>query len=412
MPPQHGKSELSTRRLPAFLLGKNPDLKIGVIAYNHTVAASFNRDCQRIIDSEQYNILFPNTRLNNSNVRVTQKGYLRNSDEFEIVGHTGSLISVGVGGGLTSRTIDILIMDDLYKDAKTAWSSTIRESTQDWYDSVATTRLHNDSQQLIVFTRWHEEDLAGQLLRREGKEWEVVTYPAIKIEQPTEHDPREIGEPLWAEKHELKKMLKIKKNSEVIFDSLYQQNPTPKEGLLFPASDMKRFSIAHIKDTIPTAVVAACDTADEGDDSLSVPIGNVYGKDTYITEVIFTQDAIEITQPRVAELLDRRKVNRTRFESNNGGKGYAQKVRELKKGRTTIDWKHTSTNKHTRIIMNSGQIKESFYFLVDEEQNEEYKKFFYELTHYPKNGKVKHDDAADATTMLNEFIFGHKKNGW
>jgi len=202
MPPQHGKSELSTRRTPAKLLGDNPDLKIGIVAYNHTIAAKFSRDIQRVITGEGYNDIYPQTTLNNQNVR-TMDTYLRNSDEFEVVDKKGSLVSVGVGGGLTSRKLDIAIMDDLYKDAADAWSQVKREGVQDWYDTVLRTRLHNDSQQLLVFTRWHEEDLAGYLLKTEPEKWEVVLYEAIKTDNVTEDDPRELGKALWPEQHSL-----------------------------------------------------------------------------------------------------------------------------------------------------------------------------------------------------------------
>jgi predicted phage terminase large subunit-like protein len=180
--------------------------------------------------------------------------------------------------------------------------------------------------------------------------------------------------------------------------------------LLFPVGDLKRFRKADIAKTDPTTIVAVGDIADEGSDSLCVPLGKVYGKDCYIPDVIFTQDTIEVTQPRTAALLDDNNVAKARFESNNGGKGYALEVKRIKQGSTTVTWKPTVSNKHTRIIMKSGFIKEHVYFLVDEEQDEEYRKYFYELTHYPKNGKVKHDDAADGTTMLGEFI--SRKSGW
>lgn len=408
MPPQHGKSELSTRRTPAKMLGDNPDYKIGVVAYNHTIAAKFNRDVQRIITDEAYMQIYPDTRLNLQNVR-TMNTYLRNSDEFEIVDRQGSLVSVGVGGGLTSRKLDIAIMDDLYKDAADAWSQVKRESVQDWYDTVLRTRLHNDSQQLLVFTRWHEEDLGGHLLRREPENWEVVLYEAIKENQHAPGDFRQQGEALWPEQHKLETLEKLRKNNPIVFDSLYQQNPTPKEGLLFPTGDMKRFKLSQIADTKPDGIVAVCDTADEGDDSLCFPIGYVYGDSVYIVDVLFTKEPIEITQPMVAAMMDRYGIDRSMFESNNGGKGYSQKVRELKQGRTHVEWKRTITNKHTRIIMKSGDVKDSFYFLCDEDMSDEYKKFYYELTHYPKNGKVKHDDAADGTTMLAEYIFGQNK---
>ena len=400
MPPQHGKSEMSSRRLPAYILGLNPDKKIGIAAYNHSVASKFNRDVQRIINSEEYARLFPNTTLNNKK----GGGYVQNADEFEIVGYDGSLVSVGVGSGLTSRTIDLLIMDDLYKDAAEAWSETVRGNVQTWYETVARTRLHNDSQQLLVFTRWHEEDLAGYLLATEPEKWEVVIFPAIKIGAPNEIDPRKEGESLWERKHGLAELELIRKNNPVVFDSLYQQNPTPKEGLLFPVSEMKRFKHEQIRGIVPDAIVSFCDVADEGDDSLCAPIGYLIGKNLYIVNVTFTQEAVEVTQPIVAAALDKYCVQKAIFESNNGGKQYAQEVMRLRRGRTSISWQRTTQNKHTKILMESGIVKECCFFLVDEEQNAEYKKYFHELTRYPKNGKVKHDDAADGTAMLSMML--------
>lgn len=402
LPPQHGKSELSSRRLPAYKLGCDPDTKIGLVSYNHSVAAKFNRDVQRIINSEEYRELFPDTTLSNKK----GDGYVQNADEFEIVGYNGSLVSVGVGGGLTSRTLDWLIMDDLYKDAAEAWSETVRGNVQTWYETVARTRLHNGSQQLLVFTRWHEEDLAGYLLATEPDKWEVVVFPAIKIGDPNEYDPRQDGESLWESKHGLDELEQIRKNNPVVFESLYQQNPTPKEGLLFPATEMKRFRREQIKGIAPDSIVSFCDIADEGDDSLCVPIGYLIGKSLYIVDVTFTKEPIEVTQPLVAAALDKHCVQKAVFESNNGGKSYAQEVMRLRRGRTSISWQRTTQNKHTKILMESGIVKECCFFLVDEEQSAEYKKYFYELTHYPKNGKVKHDDAADGTTMLSMMLHG------
>jgi hypothetical protein len=104
MPPQHGKSEMCSRRMPAKILGDNPNKRVAVCAYNHTFASKFNRDIQRIITSSEYKELYPETTLNERNVRSDASGsWLRNNDEFEIVGKKGSLISVGIGGGLTGK---------------------------------------------------------------------------------------------------------------------------------------------------------------------------------------------------------------------------------------------------------------------------------------------------------------------
>lgn len=166
-PPQHGKSEGSSRCLPAYMLGLNPDTKIAICSYAATIAKDFNRDVQRIIDNDGYHAVFPETCLNNSNVVTVANNYLRNSDVFEIVNHTGSLRVVGRGGALTSKTVDVMILDDLYKDSLEANSPIVRAGAWDWYTKVARSRLHNDSQQLIVFTRWHPDDIIGKIIESE-----------------------------------------------------------------------------------------------------------------------------------------------------------------------------------------------------------------------------------------------------
>ena len=116
MPPQHGKSEGSSRRLPAFVLGLDPNKKIAIGSYSSSLAQDFNRDVQRIMDSELYHGIFPNTQLNRSNVVTIANNYLRNSNVIEIVGKRGLLRVVGRGGALTGKTVDMMILDDLYKD--------------------------------------------------------------------------------------------------------------------------------------------------------------------------------------------------------------------------------------------------------------------------------------------------------
>lgn len=234
LPPQHGKSELSTRRLPAFLLGKNPDLKIAICSYSAHTASSFNRDIQRIIDDIPYSEVFPGTTLNESAALNPSKNtYLRNSEMFEIIGKQGFVKTVGVGGPLTGTPVDIGIIDDPFKDREEAMSNTIREKVYNWYTDVFSTRLHNDSQQLLIMTRWHQEDLAGRILQTDN-DWEIVVLPAIK-ERENSQDPRKLGEALWPEKHSLERLLKIKQDTPLTFNSLYQQEPKAnKELLIFP----------------------------------------------------------------------------------------------------------------------------------------------------------------------------------
>lgn len=233
VPPQHGKSEITSRLFPAYALGVNPNLKIAVSSYSSDLADSFNRDIQKIIDSPEYQEIFPETKLNSKNV-ITTQSWLRNSEVFEVVNKKGSLKSVGVGGGLTGRAVDIAIIDDPVKDDIEAQSQTYRERVWQWYLTVLSTRLHNNSKQILIMTRWHEDDLAGRLINpeinKDYKDWEIIKIPAIKEDEPNEYDHRQIGEALWPDRHSKEKIEKLKALSESTFESLYQQNPINKGG--------------------------------------------------------------------------------------------------------------------------------------------------------------------------------------
>lgn len=236
MPPQTGKSELVSRRLPAYWLGKFPKARIAGVSYAHSLASKFNRDVQRIIDSKEYHNLFPETRLNDSNVRANAKGiWLRNADEFEIVEHAGGYISVGIGGGLTGNKVDLFIIDDPVKDKVEATSLTYQQRNIEWWDAVAKTRLRNTSQVLLCNTRWDEGDLSGRLLdlQREGKglPWHILSFPAIKENDNDAYDIRAVGEALWPSQHSLERMLEIKSSAPVTFKAMYQQDPTVADEL-------------------------------------------------------------------------------------------------------------------------------------------------------------------------------------
>lgn len=232
MPPQHGKSEIVSRSFPAFALGYNPDFKIVGCSYSATLAQQFSRSIQRIMDSKEYMSIFPGTCLNGSNVRTVTRGYLRNVDMFEVVNRKGFYKAQGVCGGLTGTAVDIAIIDDPVKDAIEAYSVTYRERVWEWYTSVLLTRLHNESRQLFIMTRWHEDDLAGRILEKEADKWEVVSVPAIRetLDDGNDFDHREVGEALWPERHNLEKLLAAQKRSPRVFNALYQQHPTADGG--------------------------------------------------------------------------------------------------------------------------------------------------------------------------------------
>ena len=229
--PQHGKSEIVSRKFPAWALGYNPKLKVVGTSYAANLAQGFSRSIQRTIDSPEYKEVFPCTFLNSQNVSTdARRGYLRNIDIFETVGHGGFYRAVGVGGGLTGTTVDLGIIDDPIKGAD-AYSPAMRDRLWGWYTDVLLTRLHRASRLLLIMTRWHEDDLAGRILAREPDRWAVLRIPAVREPGPAPYpDPRAPGEPLWPEMHPLEALLDAERLSPATFHALYQQRPTAEGG--------------------------------------------------------------------------------------------------------------------------------------------------------------------------------------
>ena len=158
------------------------------------------------------------------------RNWLRNADMFETVGYGGFYKAVGVCGSLTGTPADLAIIDDPVKDAVEAYSETYRERVWNWYTDVLLTRLHNKSKQVLIMTRWHEDDLAGRLLSTERDLWEVVSIPAIREDMDMAEDPRNIGEALWEERHSLERLKDAERRSPRTFASLYQQRPMIEGG--------------------------------------------------------------------------------------------------------------------------------------------------------------------------------------
>ena len=406
MPPQHGKSEGATRRLPAFVLGQDPDKRIAIVSYNAIKARKFNRELQRIMDDDRYYELFPQTLLAGQASYQEQgrrsRNYARNSDECEIVGYQGSFKTIGVGGSLTGEPVDMLIMDDLYKDASSAWSPVIRQNVADWYDTVASTRLHNDSQQLLVFTRWHMEDLAGRLLEQEGiydpienpQGWLLISFPAIQNRPPSEQDPRVEGEPLWPERHSLEKLLEIKGRSPTVFESLYQQNPQPSQGLMYEEftcyTDLpsRSYSVAYI------------DAADSGADYLCALFYKEAEDGNYITDVLYTKDPMEVTETTLTYMLQQHQVKRCHIESNNGGNLFVSNLQQRSwdtgNRLTRFNPFHQNQNKTARIFAASASVQKLIKMPLDWKKR--FPKFARDLTGYLRVGTNAHDDAPDALT--------------
>lgn len=283
MPPRHGKSELVSRRLPAFIFGINPHAQIISASYGSDLSSRLNRDVQRIIDNPNYQELFPHVKLNSSNVRTVAQGtYLRNNDIFEIVGHRGVYRSSGVGGGITGMGADFAIIDDPIKNQEEADSVTYRERVWEWYVSTLYTRLEKEGSVLLTMTRWHQDDLAGRLLalakaNKDADQWVVLELPAICDDQLNELDPRELGQALWENKYNVQRLAKMRASSGArVWSALYQQRPSPDGGTLIKREWMQKF-YKELPADISQSIQSWDLTFTEGPNTDFV-VGQVWGK--------------------------------------------------------------------------------------------------------------------------------------
>lgn len=426
--PTHN-SEGSSRKLPAFMLGLNPDKKICIGSYAATIARDFNRDVQRIIDTPSYRELFPETYLSGSNVVTMANTYLRNSDVIEMVGHKGLLRVVGRGGSLTSKTVDVSILDDVYKDYAEGNSPIVRNAAWKWYTTVVRTRLHNDSQELIVFTRWHDDDLIGRIEKSgetviDIKSWDDVkdipagawvriNFEGLKTGEPTEIDPREPGAALWDRRHSRAKLEAQRALDPVQFQCLYQGNPGNAEGKLY----RNPFRTYVDKSEWGTYVRSGnyTDVADEGDDFTFSACYDVYksGNEAWneqkkrfepilyalITDMVFTQENTEITAVTVPEMINRCGTQKAWIESNNGGSGFEKVIR--KKLKAVTEPFYQGANKESRIITNSAMVNAQIIMPIGWEQR--FPKIHEHLTgflrDFPANA---HDDPEDGLTGIYE----------
>lgn len=242
VPPQHGKSFLASHLWPAWLYGHFPHLKIGGISYNEDLAKEFSRAIMNTILSPEYKQLFPGTGLAGKGItKSSLEKHTFTAKRFDVTSQsqTGKYMATGVGGALTGRSLDVAILDDPYKNPGEANSPAHRKKVKLWWDSVVETRLNNNSVVLIIMNRWHEEDLVAELLKTKdaNTRFALVKYPAIQDREPSEQDPRQIGEALFPELHSKEKLLNFKQQNPKVFNAQYQQRPEINSGTLFGAEN-------------------------------------------------------------------------------------------------------------------------------------------------------------------------------
>ncbi len=222
-PPRHGKTVLTSEFFPAWYLGKSPDKFVGFITYSQQRANDVGRKVRNQFIDPLHQSIFPNCQISQDSAAT---------NKFD-TNQNGTFFAVGIGGPITGRGSHVLILDDPVKGREEADSPTQRRKLIEWYQSVAYTRLMPNGSIVLIQTRWHEEDLAGFLLKeQEHENWTVLKLPGLA--EKNDLLGRQIGDSLWPRYYPKKRLLEIKKTiGDREFNALYQQRPTSIEGNLF-----------------------------------------------------------------------------------------------------------------------------------------------------------------------------------
>jgi len=245
MPPRHTKSEFASYLLPSWMVGRNPKLKIIQVTHTGELAIRFGRKAKHLIDSEEYHKIF-DTRLQEDS---------KAAGRWETA-QGGEYFAAGVGGAITGRGADLLIIDDPHSE-QDALSENALESAHDWYTSGPRQRLQPGASIVLVMTRWSTKDLTAMLLKAQkevkGDQWEVIEFPAV-----LEH---ESGiEPVWPEYWSKDELEKVKATLPVAkWNAQWMQNPTSEEGALIKREWWRKWK----EDRIPPLqhVIQSYDTA-------------------------------------------------------------------------------------------------------------------------------------------------------
>ena len=225
MPPRHTKSEFASNMLPAWFLGKFPDKKVIQCSNTADLSVGFGRKVRNLVDSEQYAKIFPNVSL-----RADSKAAGRWATS-----HNGDYFAIGVGGTVTGKGADLLIIDDPHSEQEARLAQgdpSVFDSVYEWYTSGPRQRLQPGGAIIIVMTRWSDKDLTGKVLKNDSADWEVIELPAI---MPS-------GKPLWPEFWSLQELSALKEELPPYkWNAQYQQKPTGEEGAIVKREWWKRW---------------------------------------------------------------------------------------------------------------------------------------------------------------------------
>lgn len=403
LPPRVGKSTLCIFFM-TFVMGHRPDVASVMSGHSDKLTDGFYRELLSIItDDTQYawSEIFNCVKLvdnsaKNETIDLERKKRFPTITCRSISGTLTGAVEIGTGG--------ILYCDDLIEDLEESLNPVRLQSKYDAYLNQLKDRKKLGALELMVGTRWNVADPLGRIEEqyRGNERYRFRVIPALN----------EDGESNFNYKYGLGFNTEYYRDMKDSIDDAtwmakYQGNPYIREGLLFPAAELRYYN-GVLPDGEPDKKVAVVDTAWGGGDSLAMPVAYVYGQDVYIADVVFNNGDKTVTRPLVIGKLKQHHPHMVRWESNNGGDEYGGIVDEKLREdgvRINMSYKKAPTNqsKLSRIIQYAPDIKR-FYFLDDKHRDSEYERFMREITLFTVSGKNPHDDAPDAVAMLVDFL--------
>lgn len=391
-PPRHGKSR-TAGMFVQWLLGRDRTTKIMTGSYNETLSTTFSKGVRNAIQETKaddsvtvFSDVFPDTRIKYGDGAMNL---------WSLEGGYNNYLATSPTGTATGFGADVIIVDDLIKNAEEANNASVLEKHWEWFTNTMLSRLEDGGKIIIIMTRWHSEDLAGKALSELPKNGYRVKHVSMKA-YDKETDCMLCEDVLSKDAY----FKRIKTMGADIASANYQQEPIDIKGRLY--SEFK----TYVDKPTFKRISAYTDTADTGSDYLASYIyGETMDKEAYILDVIFTKEPMEVTEPLLARKLVENQVNLSWIESNNGGRGFARNVERLMREKhgtnyTTVKWFHQSKNKQARILTNATWVMEHVYF-PDGWRNR-WPELYAELAKYQREGRNKHDDAADALTGIAE----------
>lgn len=401
LPPGTGKTTLAIFYL-TWLGGRKPNEPMLTGSHSNAFIRGVYDECLRILDRNGdylWSDVFPGISITNTNAKDCRID-LDKRQRFETLEFT----SIGTGNAGLYRASTLLYCDDLVSGIEVALSKERLDKLWETYTTDLRQRKIGDHcKELHIATRWSVHDVIGRLEREYGDSdrAKFIVVPALDDNDESNFDyAYGVG---FSTKilHEQRDIM-----DDVSWKALYMNQPIEREGLLYIEDELRRYF--ELPSGEPDAIIGICDTKDKGKDYAFLPAAWVYGQDYYINDCVCDNGLPNIVDARLVEILVRDKVNACRFESNSAGGRIAEKVQiEVKKkgGITHITTKFTSTNKETKIIVNSSWVKEHCLFKDSSmyQKNSDYGKMMDMLLSYTVAGKNKHDDVPDGMAMLAEF---------